>query len=252
MSLSAKPGLETSDMPVKNPVAKHSIALIGYGKMGRAIEQLAKDAGIAVAAVFDHGHSITTESLNGAEVAIEFTQPDSAVANIKKCVDLGIPVVVGTTGWNDSIEEVRQYVNANNGTMLSAANFSIGVNIFAEIVKFAAERFGHLSTFDAHLIESHHTAKKDSPSGTGLMLKAAAMTGLKNDLPITSYRVGSVPGTHELVFDAQYEQITLSHVARDRKVFAQGALEASQWLVGKKGVLSISDMLGINSTSKAD
>lgn len=230
----------------EHAVQRYPIALIGYGKMGRAIEAIAKENGIPVAAVIDHGTPITVESLKGASVAIEFTEPSAAVGNIRACIDAGIPVVTGTTGWNDSVEEVNLYARQNGGTILSAANFSLGVNIFAEIIKKASELFARSTGFDAHLVESHHVAKKDSPSGTALMLKDAAMTHLQDDLPVTSFRVGSVPGTHEIIFDAPFEQITLSHLARDRRVFAQGALEASQWLAGQKaGIYTISNMLGI-------
>lgn len=224
----------------------YPIALIGHGKMGRAIEQLAQDAGIDVVAILDERDKVSVQSLKGARVAIEFTQPDSAVANIKACIEAGCPVLSGTTGWYDHLDEVTSFVNQKDGTLMWAANFSLGVNLFAEIVRFAAQRFASFSSFDAHIVESHHLAKKDSPSGTALMLKGVAEGGIGREIPVTSYRVGSVPGTHEIIFDASFEQIVLTHTARDRKVFAQGALQASQWLVGKVGVFTIADMLGVN------
>lgn len=224
-----------------------SIAIIGNGKMGHAIANIARDSGIPIAAILDHDTPITRESLNFASVAIEFTEPGAAVTNIKACVSAGCPVVVGTTGWYEQLDSVKEFVNANGGTMLWAANFSIGVNVFAELVRYAGQLFANLPNFDAHIVESHHTAKKDSPSGTGLMLQKAVSQTLTREVPITSFRVGSVPGTHELIFDATYEQITLTHTARDRRVFAEGALSAAMWLTGRTGIFTIADMLGANT-----
>jgi 4-hydroxy-tetrahydrodipicolinate reductase len=220
------------------------IAIIGDGKMGKAVAGVVRDAGLDVVTIIGDGTPITRETLAGATVAIEFTQPDAAVGNVKACIDAGCPVVVGTTGWSAHLGELTSYASARNGTFLWAANFSLGVHLFAELARYAGTLFARVPAFDAHLVETHHTAKKDAPSGTALMLRDATTPTLGHDIPITSVRVGSVPGTHELVFDATYEQITLTHTARDRRVFAEGAVAAARWLVGRTGVFTLADMLG--------
>jgi 4-hydroxy-tetrahydrodipicolinate reductase len=177
-------------------------------------------------------------------VAIEFTEPTAAAANARACVSAGCPVVVGTTGWYDQFDAVASGVLEQRGAMLWSANFSIGMHLFRHLVAYAGELFARTPSFGAHLIETHHTAKKDAPSGTALMLRDAVEPPLGRDLPVTSVRVGSVPGTHELIFDGTYEQITLTHTVRDRRVFAEGALAAAQWLVGRTGVFTLADMLG--------
>jgi 4-hydroxy-tetrahydrodipicolinate reductase len=222
------------------------IAIIGDGKMGKAVAGIARDAGYDVAAIIGDGTPITRGSLASADVAIEFTEPSAAVGNAKACIDAGCPIVLGTTGWYSQLNELTQYVAAHNGRLLWAANFSLGVHIFAELARYAGQLLSRVPKFDAHLVETHHTAKKDAPSGTALMLRDAAST-LGRDIPITSVRVGSVPGTHEIVFDATYEQITLTHLARDRRVFAEGAVAAAQWLASRPnttGVFTLADMLG--------
>lgn len=222
------------------------LALVGMGKMGRALQALAPERGFTVVATLDApdmAAGISREALNGAEVAIEFTVPDAAPGNIRALVDAGCPVVVGTTGWHDALPEVSAYVRERNGALLWAANFSVGVNLFLQVVAEAARLFGSAPGFDAHLVETHHSAKKDAPSGTAIVLGKAAAPGLGRDLPITSIRTGSVPGTHELLFDAAFETVRLEHVARDRRVFAEGALVAARWLVGRQGVFEMKDVL---------
>jgi 4-hydroxy-tetrahydrodipicolinate reductase len=223
------------------------IAIIGNGKMGKSVASVAQDAGHHIAAVIGDGTPVTRESLAAADVAIEFTEPSAAVGNVKACVDAGCPVVVGTTGWHAQLNELTQYTLTHNGRVLWAANFSLGVHIFAELARYAGQLLSRVPNFDAHLIETHHTAKKDAPSGTALMLRDAVTPTLGRAIPVTSVRVGSVPGTHELVFDATYEQITLNHLARDRRVFAEGAVAAAQWLASRTnttGVFTLADMLG--------
>lgn len=227
-----------------------SIAIIGHGKMGHAIAGVAEDAKIPVATIIEAGTPITQDTLKGASVAIEFTEPGAAIANIKACVYANCPVVVGTTGWYDQLSSVTQFVQTHNGTMLWAANFSLGVNIFSELVRYAGQLFSRVPNFDAHLVETHHTAKKDAPSGTAIVLQQAVTPTLGRDVPVTSLRIGSVPGTHELIFDAKYEQISLTHTARDRRVFAEGAVAAARWLTGRTGVFTIADMLGASTASK--
>jgi 4-hydroxy-tetrahydrodipicolinate reductase len=225
------------------------IAIIGHGKMGRAIETVAQDNDLAVVAVIDAGHAITPESLAGADVAIEFTEPSAAIANAEACVAAGCPVVVGTTGWYDQLPQLTRFVEERHGALLWAANFSLGVNLFAEIVRYAGQLLADVPGFDVQLIETHHTQKKDAPSGTAVMLRKGIQPALRREVPVTSLRIGAVPGTHELVADAKYEQITLTHTARDRRVFAEGAVAAARWLVGRAGVYTIADMLGTRGSS---
>ncbi len=220
------------------------IALIGMGRMGRALALLAPERGFDVVATIASAHSaITRDALNGAAVAIEFTVPPMAAANVRACLAAGCPVVVGTTGWYAERDDVASEVQASGGAMLTAPNFSVGVAIFDRIVAEAARSFALVEGFDAHLIETHHAAKKDAPSGTAVALANTAAAASGHVMPITSVRVGSVPGTHELVYDGAFEQVRLVHEARDRRVFAEGALTAARWLVGRRGVFTMQDVL---------
>lgn len=223
------------------------LAIIGLGKMGRAIEQLAPERGFEVVARIDpHGGdapSVSKESLRGADVAVEFTVPASAPANVRAALDAGCAVVVGTTGWYAERETLEAHARAVSGALLVAPNFSPGVAAFTEIVRAAARALRAAPGFDAHMVETHHTAKKDAPSGTAASLEQAARGEWGREIPITSVRTGSVPGTHELVFDAPFEQIRVEHVARDRRVFADGALLAARWLAGRKGVYTMQDVI---------
>jgi 4-hydroxy-tetrahydrodipicolinate reductase len=224
------------------------LAIVGMGKMGRAIDDLAASRGWNVVARLDAAHvaeGITREMLNGADVAVEFTVPDAAPVNIRALLAAECPVVVGTTGWRAHSESIEREVLARNGALLAAANFSVGVNIFEQVVEVAARLLGRATTFDAHMVETHHNTKKDAPSGTAAALNAIASSAWARgaDIPITSIRVGSVPGTHEFIFDAPFEQIHLEHIARDRRVFAEGALVAAAWLIGKRGVFTMRDVL---------
>jgi 4-hydroxy-tetrahydrodipicolinate reductase len=223
------------------------LAIVGMGKMGKAIEQLAGERGCEVVArldVADTKGGITAKSLNGAEVAVEFTTPESAAANVRGLVTAGIPTVVGTTGWYDALPEIVAEVKKRNGALLTATNFSLGVNAFEAILAQAAATLAATGGFDAHMIELHHSAKKDAPSGTAKTLEKAAAAAWGKSIPITSVRTGSVPGTHEVIFDAPFETIRIAHVARDRRVFAEGAIVAAKWLVGKKGVFTMRDVVG--------
>ena len=221
------------------------VALVGMGRMGRTIAALAAERGVPVVATLGAGDVITRGSLNGADVAIEFTEPGAAVANVRACVGAGCPVVVGTTGWLDALPALAAEVRGAGGRLLWAANFSVGVNAMLGLAA-AAARVLREAGFDAHLVETHHTAKKDAPSGTALAIARAVRDGSGADLPITAVRVGHVPGTHALVFDAPFEQVTLVHEARDRRVFAEGALVAARWLAGARapGVYTMQDVLG--------
>jgi 4-hydroxy-tetrahydrodipicolinate reductase len=229
------------------------LALVGMGKMGRALATLAPERGFRVVAELDAARpgyaGITRESLRGARVAIEFTTPQAAPANARACVTAGCPVVVGTTGWYDQLETISSEVERAGGAMLTAPNFSVGVAVFDRVVAEAARLFARVEGFDAHLVETHHSAKKDAPSGTAGALARAASAALGRTIPVTSIRTGHVPGTHEIVFDAPFEQVRLVHEARDRRVFAEGALVAARWIVGRRGVFTMADVLAGSAAS---
>ena len=218
------------------------VALIGYGKMGRALRAMAVDRGWTVTGVVERDKG-GLSALAGADVAIEFTAPRAAVANIRAALDAGTPIVVGTTGWYDELPEITAEVEARKGAMLWAPNFSLGALVLRHIVTEAARRLRDVPEMDTHLIETHHAAKRDAPSGTAIALAGAVEPALGRKVPITSVRVGHVPGTHEMIFDAPFEQISLAHTVRDRRVFAAGALLAAEWLINKRGVFTLDDVL---------
>jgi len=224
------------------------LALVGMGKMGKAIAELAPSRDWEVVARLDSEEmtrGITAADLNGAAVAVEFTVPQATPANVRALVAAGVPVVVGTTGWYEQLSAISDEVKAQGGTMLAAANFSLGVNIFEQITETAARLLGAAPGFSAQIVETHHAAKLDAPSGTAATLrKSASAAWGKGEIPITSIRTGSVPGTHEFIFDAPFETIHLEHIARDRRVFAEGALVAAGWLIGRRGVFTMRDVLG--------
>jgi 4-hydroxy-tetrahydrodipicolinate reductase len=229
------------------------LAVVGMGKMGTAIADLAPHRGWLVAARLDEAdvkRGLSRAALGDADVAVEFTVPEAAPANIRTIVAAGMPVVVGTTGWYDQYDAIKRDVESQNGAMFTATNFSIGVNIFEQIAIVAAKLLGRTHAFDAHITETHHAAKKDAPSGTAKSLEAAvrAAWGRGAAIPVTSVRTGSVPGTHEILFDSPFEQIHIEHVARDRRVFAEGALVAAAWLIGRHGVYGMRDLLGPNES----
>jgi 4-hydroxy-tetrahydrodipicolinate reductase len=240
-------------MTATNPTP--TLAIVGSdGKMGRAVASLAPERGWRVVAQMDAEHNtggkgITRDSLKGADVAIEFTTPKAAADNVRASVAAGCPIVVGTTGWYDALPALSAWVEQQGGALLTAPNFSLGVNVFEQIVERASELLRGMPGFDAHLVETHHSAKKDAPSGTALKLAGAAAKKLGREVPTTSIRTGSVPGTHQLVFDAPFEQIRLEHEARDRRVFAEGALVAAAWLIGRRGVFTMRDVLASPTSS---
>lgn len=229
-------------------MSERSIAIIGDGKMGQAIRHLATEKGWNVAAMLGeresaNGGGITASSLGNAAVAVEFTQPDAAVANVIASLRAGVPVVVGTTGWYDSLSEVTRVAKETGTGLLWSPNFSLGVNVLIELARYAGALMRPLDGFDAHIVETHHSQKKDAPSGTAIVIGKAASDALDRPVPTTSVRTGSVPGTHEIIFDGAFEQLALTHVARDRRVFAEGALQAAAWLIGKRGVFTMRDVL---------
>ena len=228
------------------------VAVVGDGKMGRAIVDLARERGYAVTKTLGavenaDGRAITRDSLGDAEVVIEFTEPSAAAANIVAAVRAGYPVVTGTTGWSRDLERVSRAVVESNGALVHAPNFSVGVNLFLAIAAAAGRFMRAAPEFDAAIVETHHAAKKDAPSGTAIALERAVAAALGRAVPITSVRTGHVPGTHELSFDGAFEQIRLSHTARDRRVFADGALRAAAWVVGRRGVFTMRDVLDLGT-----
>lgn len=242
------------------------IALIGYGKMGKAIHAAAelrnerlgkKQYDITLIIDVDNKASITKEELQDVDVAIEFTTPHTAVENIKWCFDANIPVVVGSTGWTEQLEEIKQYAIANNKAFLFAPNFSIGVNIFFEVNRYLAKIMNEQDEYDVMLEEIHHTEKKDAPSGTALHAALDILAKLerkdnwenietidKTTLSIISKREDNVPGTHTITYESEVDKIELIHTAHNRKGFANGALTAAEWLVDKTGAYSMEDVLG--------
>jgi 4-hydroxy-tetrahydrodipicolinate reductase len=238
-------------------VTGRRVAIVGDGKMGQAIRQLALEKGWDVTAILGErenagGAGITAKTLGQPDVAIEFTQPDAAVENINACLRAGVPVVVGTTGWYDALPQVTKTARQTRGALLWSPNFSIGVNVMIELARYAGVLMRRQEDFDAHIVETHHNRKKDAPSGTAIAIAKAASEALQRPIPTTSIRTGSVPGNHELIFDGAFEQLSLSHVARDRRVFAEGALKAADWLRGKNGVFTMRDVLELTTLDRAD
>ena len=224
------------------------IALIGDGKMAQSIAPRAVERRHAVTVMLGKddnpdGSGITRERLGNPDLTIEFTEPESAAANVLACARAGLPVVVGTTGWYADLDRVIAEVNRLDGSMFWAPNFSVGVAVLSAAIEAAASALRGVSGFDVHLVETHHAAKKDRPSGTAASLAGIASSRMGREVPITSVRTGHVPGTHELVIDAAFEQVRLVHEARDRRVFADGAISAAEWLLGRRGVFTMRDVL---------
>lgn len=218
------------------------ILVIGDGKMGRAVSELVVARGCTLVGMLGPNDMKRGLVQGIADVAIEFTQPDAAARNVRAALAAGLPVVSGTTGWDTDLDIVKRDVARDGGALLHAPNFSVGVHVFRRLVE-EATRLASNARFDQHLVETHHTAKLDAPSGTARMLARAALKSSARELPVTSVRVGHVPGTHELILDAPFEQIRLAHEARDRKVFADGAVSAAQWLIGRRGLFTFDDFV---------
>lgn len=218
------------------------LAIVGYGKMGRIIEQLAPEYGFTVSAKLDAGDAL--EGAAGADVAIEFSTPGAAAANIEKLAAMGVPVVCGTTGWFGELKRVSAAVESHGGALVWSPNFSIGVNVFTRVVEDAARLLAGEKDYGAWAWEIHHIAKKDAPSGTLLKLVAAMQeAGYQRNIDVSSNRAGTVPGTHEIGFDSAADTITLRHTARSREGFARGALKAAEWVRGRKGVYEFGEVL---------
>jgi 4-hydroxy-tetrahydrodipicolinate reductase len=223
------------------------LAIVGYGKMGRLIAQLAPEYGFEVHSTFTSAtiHTLSPSTLNGATVAVEFTNPAVAPNNLRRLAALGVNSVCGTTGWFEHLPSVRESVQRANTALLYGSNFSIGVNLFLQIVAEAAARFSQHADYQAWGWEIHHRAKKDAPSGTLLRLQQEMLaSGYSREVALSSSRAGAHPGTHEIGFDSPADTITLRHTARSREGFARGALQAARWLVNKRGVFEFAKILG--------
>lgn len=219
------------------------LAIVGYGKMGRMVEQFAPDYGFTVHSKIDAGDPLT--NARGADVAIEFSAPEAALTNIEGLAALGIPTVTGTTGWLEHLDRVKAAVAKNNSALIWSANFSVGVNVLLRAVHEVARLLANDKDYEAWAWEIHHSAKKDAPSGTLLALvREMQAAGYKGNIDQSSNRAGKIAGTHEIGFDSAVDTITLRHTARSREGFARGALRAAQMIQGRKGVFEFKDLLG--------
>lgn len=229
------------------------IAIVGNGRMGKAVAALAQARGHGIHTVVDSsdnagGRALTPERLAGADVAIEFTRPEAAVSNLERLIEMGIPTVTGTTGWSEALPRIAALVTGRGGTLLHAANFSVGVHLFLRTARELARSFSGREEFAASILEEHHAAKLDAPSGTALLLQRQVGTSdAQRPFPITSVRGGAAPGTHTVTYESPHEVILLSHVARNREAFAAGALMAAEWVWNKTGVFTFEDLLFGNS-----
>lgn len=236
------------------------IALIGYGKMGHAIEEIAlqRKHSIVLKVSIDNTEDNTVENISKADVAIEFTGPDSAFDNINRCFEAEVPVVSGSTGWLNRYEEAVWNCKAQNGALLYASNFSIGVNIFFEVNKKLAQLMASQKDYNATIEETHHTQKKDAPSGTAITLAEQILavnpfkkqlvnkeTNKASDLQIISKRIDPAPGTHRILYHSDTDDIEIIHTAHNRSGFALGAVLAAEFLYGRRGVFTMSDVLGL-------
>jgi 4-hydroxy-tetrahydrodipicolinate reductase len=234
------------------------IAIIGYGKMGKTIEQLAIEKGyeIILKVGLKNSNTWTNEQLKKADVAIEFTRPESAIENITRCFECDVPVISGTTGWVERMEEVKNSCKKLDGGFFYASNFSVGVNLFFKLNKILAKMMEVYDTYDISLKEIHHTQKLDAPSGTAITLAEGLLEQIsrkskwvketaqqENELPIFSKRIENVPGTHAINYDSDIDSIEIKHTAHSRLGFAKGALMAAEWMNNRKGIYGMEDLL---------
>jgi 4-hydroxy-tetrahydrodipicolinate reductase len=231
------------------------IAILGYGKMGKAIEQIALQRGHSIVIKVDK--NTTSYNIKEADAAIDFSIPSVAVTNISNCINNGIPIVSGTTGWLNDYDDMTELAKKKNGAFIYASNFSLGVNIFFELNKTLAKMMSKLSQYNASIEEIHHTQKIDAPSGTAITLAESIIetTNYNNwklgeadnstDISIEAKRIDNVPGTHLINYDSQVDSISISHTAHSRDGFALGAVIAAEWLIGKTGVFTMNDVLNI-------
>jgi 4-hydroxy-tetrahydrodipicolinate reductase len=224
------------------------LAIVGNGKMGRAVAELAEERGHVVRIIGREGNvggaALTRQGLAGVDAAIEFTRPDAVVTNLERLIEAGIPTVTGTTGWSAELPRITRLVEARGGALLHAANFSAGVHLFLRAARDLAARFAGRPEFDSFILEEHHATKPDAPSGTAAALRGRLREAdPAREFPITSVRAGSIPGTHVVTYDGPHDTVALSHVARSRRGFAAGALAAAEWLPGRPGVHDFEAML---------
>jgi 4-hydroxy-tetrahydrodipicolinate reductase len=231
------------------------IALLGYGRMGKAIESIAKSRGHEVVAIIDKDNP--KDNLNGAEVAINFSVPSAAVANITHALNEGVAVVCGTTGWLESQADIESLCATKKGAFLYASNFSLGVNIFFALNEKLAQMMGQHKQYDTSITEIHHTQKLDAPSGTAITLAEGILPhtdkniwaleedAKKMNLPIRAERLADVPGTHTVDYNSETDKISIEHIAHNRDGFALGAVVAAEWVSGKSGIFTMKDVLNI-------
>lgn len=236
-----------------------NIALLGYGKMGKEIEKIALERGhsIVLKVDVDNATTYTIEELQKADAAIEFSTPATAINNIYKCFEAGVPIVVGTTGWLDKLKEVEEKCAATNQTLFYASNYSIGVNLFFKLNENLAKLMNAFPNYNVAMEEIHHIHKLDAPSGTAISLADQVLERMdskkkwvnnpeKNadELSIISKRIDEVPGTHTVTYSSAVDQISMTHTAHSRSGFAVGAVVAAEWLKGKKGIFGMNDLMG--------
>ncbi len=224
------------------------IALLGYGAMGQLVARHARDAGSEIGAIITSQNAGSAkeiaDQIAGHDVAIDFSTAAAVLTHVKACALAGVPLVAGTTGWQEEEAEARRVVTEHDGALVYGANFSVGVNVFYRIVANAASLFAAVEGYAPFIEEAHHARKRDAPSGTALRLRdlmGKAAGG--HEIPIASTRAGHIPGTHRVGFDSAADQIMLTHTARSREGFAAGALVAAKWIVGRKGVYEFSEVI---------
>lgn len=216
--------------------------------MGKLIESLAKNKRHEIVAIIDVAEADLSavelaEKLHGADAAIDFSLAGAVKKNAEACCLAGVSLVEGTTGWNEDLKEVKQFVAENGGSFVYGANFSVGVNLFYRVVDHASELFAKFDEYEVFIEEQHHSRKVDAPSGTALKLKEIIEENIGKDISVTSTRAGNIPGTHRVGFDGSADQILLEHFARSREGFASGAIFAAEWVVGKKGFWEFSEIM---------
>jgi 4-hydroxy-tetrahydrodipicolinate reductase len=236
------------------------LALIGYGKMGKAIHEIAKERGHEAVLIIDldNAHELTSENIKKADVVIEFTSPHTAYNNVKFCVENGVPVVCGSTGWLEKLDQVKQIAAVNHTGLIVASNFSVGVNIFFEINKRLAALMNQHKEYEISLKEIHHTQKKDAPSGTAISLAEQILDEIgrkdkwvneqtlqPNELSIISERIDPAPGTHHVKYSSTIDDIEIIHTAHNRTGFALGAVLAAEFLIGKEGFFGMKEVLNL-------
>jgi 4-hydroxy-tetrahydrodipicolinate reductase len=224
------------------------LALIGYGAMGKLIKTLAENKNHEIAVVIDESDAnLSAEELakkiKDIDATIDFSIAEAVKRNVEACLIANVPLVEGTTGWNDEKETIRNLVEEKQGAFVFGANFSIGVNLFYKITEYASQLFAKFEDYEAFIEEQHHSRKKDAPSGTALKLKEIVAENIAKDFTVTSTRAGNIPGTHRVGFDGSADQILLEHFARSREGFASGAILAAEWIVGKKGYWEFTEVM---------